>query len=550
MGTRRGITATLIIILIIIILIVLTVVLRNIYARSVSDFGTWTKSNNTLCLNEGQACTIEGISQRYRDCIPNSITGNGCIDSQGVHTYRREVLNVECTPICFETVWDTTTIQPCKVYTDITGTTPKDPQSCFTNPDCDGQSTCDSGFCTECSLPGEFRYEKIFRTCVANDTTGTNGCVKNDGSLALLGESETVLIPCGDIPECFEGNWLPCGAPCSTDGDCLGIQTCENNVCQPNNIQSFTCGTLASECGELLLAPITTKCQIGGQDVDISNCYPGDDPGPCETSCFNWPCSPFPSGFGNISAYQNEFLELFDNSSPTMFLVADFFSIITGLANDPLDTVLGSDIIVVNAIGHSFFENQVIGLQGVVGPNVNGIPITEINDFHFIQNVLANSFEIEVTTTATSTGSDGGNSVDTILSQEAIAQAQNQDVFAVGDVDITFSTVALDRVRLKIIPSQAEVANGAFYMIAHLPYSGQEGIVYWDGAKLIIKSRPIIGINQTFDDVLPVEDLFAFTTASAPFTLNTYLPGVPTLTPILVSFDALICTDSLGGTCI
>ena len=98
---------------------------------------------------------------------------------------------------------------------------------------------------------------------------------------------------------------------------------------------------------------------------------------------------------------------------------------------------------------------------------------------------------------------------------------------------------------MKIIPSQAEVPNGAFYILAYLPYSGQEGIVEWDGAKLIIKERPALGIGDTFDDVLPDEDLFVLTGASAPYTLNTYVLPIPTITPILgTTLDSLICNDS------
>ena len=547
MATRKGTTFAVVLVLILIIIIVLVIVLRDTYSTIGSDFGTWTGFNTTLCLNEGQACTIEGTSQRYRDCNPNSNTGKGCIDSQGNQTYNREIFDIPCTPICFTSVWDTTILEPCRVFEDISGSIPKVPIACLIDDNCPGISTCNSGFCSVCVEPDEFRFEKIFRTCIVKDPTGTNDCVKNDGSLATVGESETVLIPCGDIIDCYPGFWRSCGTSCNSNPDCFGGQTCESNICQVQSVQSSTCSVLASDCGRLILTPADSACDIAGVPVDSSLCFPPDDPGPCETGCFNWPCSPFPLGFANISDYHNQFIEFFDSTSPTMFLVADFTSIFTGLGNNPLETTFGSNVIIITAPFHGFLENQVIGLQGVAGPTVNGIPIAEINGFHNIQNVDTNTFEIVVITLATSSGSDGGNSVDTILSQEEIVKAQNQDVFALGNIDIGFGTVALDRVRLKIIPSQAEVPNGAFYILAYLPYSGQEGIVEWDGAKLVIKERPGLAVGKTFDDVLPLEDLFILTGASAPYTLNTYVLPIPTITPILgTTLDALICNDSFS----
>jgi hypothetical protein len=69
-------------------------------------------------------------------------------------------------------------------------------------------------------------------------------------------------------------------------------------------------------------------------------------------------------------------------------------------------------------------------------------------------------------------------------------------------------------------------SNGAFYMLCHLPYNGQTGLVGWDGANLVVGLLPNIGVGDTFDDAIPRPDMFTFSEASSPFALNSYeLPG-------------------------
>ena len=81
-----------------------------------------------------------------------------------------------------------------------------------------------------------------------------------------------------------------------------------------------------------------------------------------------------------------------------------------------------------------------------------------------------------------------------------------------------------------------------FYMVGFVPYNGQSGICSWDGAKIVLSKAPTLGANQTYDDI-PGLTKFAFTGASAPYTLNLYTAG-PTYTPI---YCGASCID--GDSC-
>lgn len=129
----RGNGIAIVVILIIVIIILLVWVFRGIYERSTADFGTWNEFQTTLCLNEGQDCTVEGTSQRFRTCNPNPRTGYGCIDTNGVHTYKPETIDVSCNTLCFTSVFEVTVADPCSVYLDEAGTTLATNQTCRNN---------------------------------------------------------------------------------------------------------------------------------------------------------------------------------------------------------------------------------------------------------------------------------------------------------------------------------------------------------------------------------------------------------------------------------
>jgi hypothetical protein len=87
---------------------------------------------------------------------------------------------------------------------------------------------------------------------------------------------------------------------------------------------------------------------------------------------------------------------------------------VTSLANDPIDTVLGSMTVTVNNPAHAIHPiepNDRVELTGVVGP-VNGIPAVELNTTHIVRSTTVNTYTILVPTAATSTGSGGGAAIE------------------------------------------------------------------------------------------------------------------------------------------
>ena len=425
----KGTLTALIVIVIIVIAIVLMVLLRSSYAQPTSDFGTWSTFDTTLCLNENQGCGVAGTSQRFRTCTPNERTGNGCINLAGVHTFKKEVEDVECSVVCFTSQWDNITSVPCSVYDDAQGTMLAPSQTCR-NPD-------------------QFTLRKITRECVSKDNTGTNACVKNDGSIAAVGEVETLLIPCNDIDDCFQGEWGICPPP--------GVTVSED------------CGGTAAQCGVILADSADAPCfqEIGGEQVSVDpiNCFPPDDPGPCPRQCFNFPCASYPTGYSNIAdllsdGSMNVFVELWDDTSGD-YICADW------------------------AAGQEADSISQVPILGTT-PTPGYLDVAIIN---------------------------GGTPV-----------------------------------RFRIIPSQANAANGAFYLAAHVPNSGELGIVTWTGSVLRIIEFDLPGaIGDSLDDV-PGLDLFQFTEASDPWILNHYVPGMtPTVTDIYCSgtpcLNATLCTE-------
>lgn len=432
----KGTFTALIAITVIVIAIVLMVILRSSYAQPRSDFGTWSDYDTTVCLNEGQGCNVKGVSQRYRTCTPNATTGYGCITDAGLHTFKPEITEVECNVVCYTSVWDDVNTAPCKVYDDLAGTTVSGTQTCR-NPD-------------------QYTYVKSTRVCVPLDSTGTNACIKSNGSLAAIGETETVTTNCSSIPDCYLGQWGACPILPAIGEDCGGS---------------------ASECGVLVADQVPAVCYqtIAGEQIPVasSNCYPPDDPGPCPRECFNFPCATYPVGYSNIASLLSDnsesvFVELYESASGD-YLCADWAS------------------------------------------------VAQRND--------------------------------------AIA---NVDVLGSGEVDIDIIPAG-DRIRFRIVPSQLHAADGACYLLAHLPFSGQQGIVGWDGAKLFVSALTIGGnVGDSLDDITPQLDLFQFTEASEPWILNHYTPGMPaTVVDLYCSalpcLKATLCTEpwaNVDDTCI
>lgn len=79
------------------------------------------------------------------------------------------------------------------------------------------------------------------------------------------------------------------------------------------------------------------------------------------------------------------------------------------LGADPIATVDGSTTITITDTAHKFQAGDTVTLSGSTA--VNGIPAGDINADQFIRSVTTNTYDIIVSTAATSTGSGGGASV-------------------------------------------------------------------------------------------------------------------------------------------
>jgi hypothetical protein len=86
----------------------------------------------------------------------------------------------------------------------------------------------------------------------------------------------------------------------------------------------------------------------------------------------------------------------------------------TPATNNSIDTTNASNIVTVNLTGHGGSVGDFVTIAGVVGP-IGGIPAAEINAEHVVVGVpTANSFEIAVTTVATSTVTAAGGTTITV----------------------------------------------------------------------------------------------------------------------------------------
>tara|TARA_R110001632_G_scaffold148910_1_gene266152 strand:+ start:97 stop:1647 length:1551 start_codon:yes stop_codon:yes gene_type:complete len=485
--TSRGLVQTIILIIVIIAIVLIVYFGRSLYERDNTKFGTWSEFSQSICLNENEVCTVSGKSERRRVCTPNTTTGFGCIDTSGNQTFRPEIVQVDCSPTCYSSIWSENQNEICKVYDDINGTTVASNQSCV-NPD-------------------QYRYTKVFRTCVAKDGEGSNACIRQNGSVANVGEIDEFLETCETMPECFPGTWQNCTS--------LSL----NNITEQ-------CSLVDTDCGRNVATTTTANCLYNGNIVSTSLCFPPDDPGPCPATCFSYPCDgAWPAGFSNISSYLGLYLEIFDGVNA---LEPDWVYVNIAANPDPIETVALSNVVTIyTPAAHPFQIGQSVDVMGISGPDVNGIPVAELNGLRTVISIAAMSFTINTFTNATSSGIGGGAVVLLEQDPETAVGDPTEVIQAYGPIGTTFANTANDeRMRFNIVPSQAEVAMGAFYLLGYLPFSGQLGLIYLNGSDLELRPNPVLAPGETFDDVLPRPDMFTLSGASAPFTLNSYtLPG-------------------------
>uniref|UniRef100_A0A6C0CFU0 Uncharacterized protein n=1 Tax=viral metagenome TaxID=1070528 RepID=A0A6C0CFU0_9ZZZZ len=503
----KGLIQTLVLVVVIVVLILVVFFLRSSYSRNSNDFGTWSGYSQTVCLNNGQGCLVAGTATQYRTCTPNQATGFGCLDSNGDQTFLPESKTIPCTPSCYSATWQPGTTTGCKVYTDASATTVAGNQSCTNS--------------------GQFSFSKETQICQAFDATGSNACIYPDGSQASLGNIKTTVTPCSSIPPCFPGTWLPCSSAGFFSGDCGGT---------------------ATQCGELIAAAIPATCLVGNVPVPTSNCDPIDDPGPCNGSCFNYPCTTYPAGFSNIASYLGTFMEIFQGVNA---IEPVWNHVLINCSLNPVATTISSSTVTITTPApHGIPTGNSVMVAG--SSSVGGIAATNINGLQKITSVTPTTLSFVAATNATSTSVGGGSSV-TLEQDPQTAAMNNQDVLTLyGPITTHFANNGLGtRVRFTPIPSQAEVPNGAFYFTACLPYSGQAGIASWTGSAFAISPLPTLTMGQTFDNVIPRPDMFKFTQASEPQILKHYVPPVPTLTDLFCGGIPCLttkkCTKAISG---
>ena len=518
---NKGILQVVVLIVVAIIVIVAVYGFRGSYDHNAANYGTWSDFTTGVCSNNNQACTVAGTSEKFRTCTPNPTTGYGCLDSNNKQTFKPEVISSSCTPTCFSAEWSTTTQSPCTNYTDATGTT--------------------LGASQTCRLGSEVTLTKTTRTCIAKDATGSNACVKSDLSIAAIGDSETILEACSSIPACYPGTWNPCGA--ATD---LTVQNCGGTV---------------GQCGEVIPSNVSAICTqvIGGvpTQVSTSNCDPADNPGPCAKYCFNYPCTAYPAGFSNVSSYLGNFLE-FVRTSDLKAIEPLWNHVLINCAGNPISTVSGSNVVTITTPApHGMLVGQLVDVQFVSGSNVNGIPVAQLNGLHKITAVTPLTIKFTVLSNATSTGFGGGGGVKLEQDPEGVALSQQDVLNNYGPIDTQFASNGVGfRIRFSILPSQAEVPSGAFYMIGFLPHNGQRGLMRWTGTALQMIPLPVIGLNETLDDAIPRPDMFVIQGAANPRRIKKYtLPG-PVLTELFClvpnCINIVSCTNpilSIGDVC-
>jgi len=508
----KGLVQVLVIVVIIVVAILVIFFTRSAYSRNTNNFGTWSAYDQSVCLNDGQGCLVAGTATQFRTCTPNTTTGYGCLDSNGNQTFLPESTTVTCTPSCYSSTWQTGTTTGCTVYNDAAGTMVASSQTC--------------------SLPGQYAFTEEIQTCKTFDATGPSACVYPDGSQAAVGDTQTVISPCYTIPSCYPGTWVPC---------------------QSAGVVSENCGGTATQCGELIVATVPATCTIGSASVATSNCDPSTNPGPCTGNCFNYPCTTYPAGFANDAPYFGYFMEIFDGVNA---IEPAWNHVLINCNPDPVVTTISSSTVTINTPApHTMPVGNSVMVAG--STTVGGIPAANINGLQKITAVTTTSLSFVASVAATSTAVGGGSSV-TLEQDPQTAAMNDQDVLNLyGPITTQFANDGLGtRVRFTIIPSQAQVPSGAFYFTASLPYSGQTGIVNWNGSAFSISPLPSLMVGQTFDDVSPQPSLFVFTQPSEPQILDLYtLPG-PILTdlfcggiPCLTTSECTMAVSGAGDVC-
>ena len=139
---------------------------------------------------------------------------------------------------------------------------------------------------------------------------------------------------------------------------------------------------------------------IGGWTLVTSNTYLGL----CR-SLFSWTTT-----VGSDKTAVGTTVKLYEEEGGVFTDITPYRVENEALATDPFATVISTTTVTVTHVAHGAIAGDTVYFSG--SSTVNGIPSSEINAEHVIATRVDNdTYTIETTTSATSTGSDGGASV-------------------------------------------------------------------------------------------------------------------------------------------
>jgi hypothetical protein len=140
---------------------------------ALSEYGTYEAPFQSDCNTKNNLCSEFGTQNMYEDCIPNPVTGFGCLDVNKNQTYATKVTQTTCVPQCRSRVLNLTEDDNLKYIRNFDG---KDLN--LLNIKCD-----DGSFTT---------YTTKTYTCVSHDGSGISNCFYTCGS------DSTISLPSFD----------------------------------------------------------------------------------------------------------------------------------------------------------------------------------------------------------------------------------------------------------------------------------------------------------------------------------------------------------------
>lgn len=187
----RSSAAVAVFVIVLVFIAIAIVVGRGAVLRTSNGWGEYQTVRTTRCVNALNDCQQPGTSLQIQRCVPNSITGRGCLDDNGNQTFAPKIIETECAIQCQRSYWLEEEPGPCQV-----------------------PPLCSIGV----SLPG---FQVRRRRCVPRAASGVNGCTTVQLSPNPSGGGDSVPVTkqynVGDVLEtreiCFQipgecGQWV------------------------------------------------------------------------------------------------------------------------------------------------------------------------------------------------------------------------------------------------------------------------------------------------------------------------------------------------------